>query len=164
MLINQHLLAPLLSCLLNVFSTISPGLWQQDFTHFALFPYILQTNHYIAKITWISIDCSVFLHVSGPDGHCLCSPCSLIEFFNKMKKWQDMANLAQDFRQSTDKLERNFTVSAVIFKKYVPIFKSIFKTPSEEPQRVHRSRKQRWDIKSCDFNRDFFGGPFLMPC
>lgn len=83
---------------------------------------------------------------------CLCCPCSLIEFFNKMKKWQDMANLAQDFRQSTDKLERNFTVSAVIFKKYVPIFRSIFKAPSEEPPRVHRSRKQRWDVTPCDLN------------
>ncbi|XP_003967379.1 retinoblastoma-like protein 2 [Takifugu rubripes] len=72
-----------------------------------------------------------------------CSEMSLIEFFNKMKKWQDMANLPQEFRQSTNKLERNFTVSAVIFKKYVPIFKSIFKAPSEEPPRVHRSRKQR---------------------
>ncbi|XP_074489405.1 retinoblastoma-like protein 2 isoform X1 [Sebastes fasciatus] len=72
-----------------------------------------------------------------------CSEMSLIEFFNKMKKWQDMANLPQDFRQSTDKLERNFTVSAVIFKKYVPIFRAIFKAPSEEPPRVHRSRKQR---------------------
>ncbi|XP_028971036.2 retinoblastoma-like protein 2 isoform X1 [Esox lucius] len=67
----------------------------------------------------------------------------LIEFFSKMKKWQDMANLSQDFRQSTEKLERNFTVSAVIFKKYVPIFKAIFKAPSDEPPRVHRSRKQR---------------------
>ncbi|GLD61781.1 retinoblastoma-like protein 2, partial [Lates japonicus] len=72
-----------------------------------------------------------------------CSEMSLIEFFNKMKKWQDMSNLPQDFRQSTEKLERNFTVSAVIFKKYVPIFKAIFKAPSEEPPRVHRSRKQR---------------------
>uniref|UniRef100_A0A8C6PP10 RB transcriptional corepressor like 2 n=1 Tax=Nothobranchius furzeri TaxID=105023 RepID=A0A8C6PP10_NOTFU len=73
-----------------------------------------------------------------------CSHISLIEFFSKMKKWQDMAKLPQDFCQSTDKLERNFTVSAVIFKKYVPIFRSIFKTPSEELLRVHRSRKQRW--------------------
>ncbi|XP_039893376.1 retinoblastoma-like protein 2 isoform X1 [Simochromis diagramma] len=72
-----------------------------------------------------------------------CSEMSLIEFFSKMKKWQDMADLPPDFRQSTDKLERNFIVSAVIFKKYVPIFKSIFRTPSEEPPRVHRSRKQR---------------------
>lgn len=72
-----------------------------------------------------------------------CSEMSLIEFFSKMKKWQDMAGLPQDFCQSTNKLERNFTVSAVLFKKYVPIFKTIFKTPSEEPPRVHRSRKQR---------------------
>ena len=68
---------------------------------------------------------------------------SLVEFFSKMKKWQDMASVPQDFRQSTEKLERNFTVSAVIFKKYVPIFRSIFKAPPEEPPRVHRSRKQR---------------------
>ncbi|KAF3706008.1 Retinoblastoma-like protein 2 130 kDa retinoblastoma-associated protein [Channa argus] len=72
-----------------------------------------------------------------------CSEMSLIEFFSKMKKWQDMANLPQDFCQSTEKLERHFTVSAVIFKKYVPMFKAIFKPPSEEPLRVHRSRKQR---------------------
>ncbi|KAM9376938.1 retinoblastoma-like protein 2 isoform 2-T2 [Pholidichthys leucotaenia] len=72
-----------------------------------------------------------------------CSKMSLIEFFSKMRKWQDMANLPQDFCQSTDRLERNFTVSAVIFKKYVPIFRSIFRAPSEEPPRVHRSRKQR---------------------
>ncbi|XP_040894043.1 retinoblastoma-like protein 2 isoform X2 [Toxotes jaculatrix] len=72
-----------------------------------------------------------------------CSEMSLIEFFNKLKKWQDMTSLPQVFRQNTEKLERNFTVSAVIFKKYVPIFKAIFKAPSEEPPRVHRSRKQR---------------------
>lgn len=72
-----------------------------------------------------------------------CSEQSLIEFFNKMKKWQDMANLPEEFRQSTEKLERNFTVSAVIYKKYVPIFKAIFKASSDDPPRVHRSRKQR---------------------
>ncbi|CAL8263339.1 unnamed protein product [Merluccius merluccius] len=72
-----------------------------------------------------------------------CSEQSLVEFFSKMKKWQDMAGVPQEFRQSTEKLERNFTVSAVIFKKYVPIFRSIFKAPPEEPPRVHRSRKQR---------------------
>uniref|UniRef100_A0A4W4EBX9 Retinoblastoma-like protein 2 n=1 Tax=Electrophorus electricus TaxID=8005 RepID=A0A4W4EBX9_ELEEL len=73
---------------------------------------------------------------------------SLIEFFSKMKKWQDMANLPKEFRQSTEKLERNFTVTSVIFKKYVPIFKDIFKTPSEEPPRAHRSRKQSSCIAS----------------
>ncbi|XP_039664013.1 retinoblastoma-like protein 2 [Perca fluviatilis] len=72
-----------------------------------------------------------------------CSEMSLIEFFNKMKKWQDMAELPAAFRHGTDRLERNFTVSAVIFKKYVPIFRAMFRPPSEEPPRAHRSRKQR---------------------
>uniref|UniRef100_A0A671QRE8 Retinoblastoma-like protein 2 n=1 Tax=Sinocyclocheilus anshuiensis TaxID=1608454 RepID=A0A671QRE8_9TELE len=68
---------------------------------------------------------------------------SLIEFFNKMKKWQDMANLPKEFQQSTEKLERNFTVTAVIFTKYVPLFKDIFKGPADELPRTHRGRKQR---------------------
>lgn len=68
---------------------------------------------------------------------------SLIEFFNKMKKWEDMANLPAEFRERTKKLERNFTVTAVLFKKYEPIFQKIFKNPQEEQPRQHRSRKQR---------------------
>jgi len=61
-----------------------------------------------------------------------------------MKKWQDMANLPIEFQQSTEKLERNFTVTSVIFKKYVPLFKDIFKAPTDELPRVHRGRKQRY--------------------
>uniref|UniRef100_UPI00398E8CBC retinoblastoma-like protein 2 isoform X2 n=1 Tax=Pristiophorus japonicus TaxID=55135 RepID=UPI00398E8CBC len=72
------------------------------------------------------------------------SELSLIEFFNKMQKWADMANLSQEFRERTEKLERNFTVSAVIFKKCEPIFRDLFKDPQEEqPPRHHRGRKQR---------------------
>ncbi|XP_058135994.1 retinoblastoma-like protein 2 isoform X1 [Dasypus novemcinctus] len=68
---------------------------------------------------------------------------SLIEFFNKMKKWEEMANLPSHFRERTERLERNFTVSAVIFKKYEPIFQDIFKYPQEEQPRQQRGRKQR---------------------
>uniref|UniRef100_A0A2K6JU72 RB transcriptional corepressor like 2 n=1 Tax=Rhinopithecus bieti TaxID=61621 RepID=A0A2K6JU72_RHIBE len=61
-----------------------------------------------------------------------CSEQSLIEFFNKMKKWEDMANLPPHFRERTERLERNFTVSA-----------DIFKYPQEEQPRQQRGRKQR---------------------
>ncbi|XP_053305762.1 retinoblastoma-like protein 2 [Spea bombifrons] len=70
------------------------------------------------------------------------SELSLIEFFNKMKKWEDMANLPEEFRQRTEKLERNFTVTAVLFQKYNPLFLEIFKNPQEEQPRQHRGRKQ----------------------
>ncbi|NXA10780.1 RBL2 protein, partial [Sapayoa aenigma] len=72
-----------------------------------------------------------------------CSEQSLIEFFNKMKKWEDMANLPSQFRERTERLERNFTVSAVIFKKYEPIFQDIFRYPQEDQPRQQRGRKQR---------------------
>ncbi|KAG8144120.1 hypothetical protein E2320_001237 [Naja naja] len=72
-----------------------------------------------------------------------CSGQSLIEFFNKMKKWEDMADLPSQFRERTTRLERNFTVSAVIFKKYEPIFQDIFKYPQDDQPRQPRGRKQR---------------------
>ncbi|XP_021776762.1 retinoblastoma-like protein 1 isoform X5 [Papio anubis] len=68
---------------------------------------------------------------------------SLIQFFSKMKKWMDMSNLPQEFRERIERLERNFEVSTVIFKKYEPIFLDIFQNPYEEPPKLPRSRKQR---------------------
>ena len=63
-----------------------------------------------------------------------------------MKKWSDMANLSQEFRDKVEKLERNFAVSTVIFKKFEPIFLDIFKSPAEEAPRQPRSRKQRYKL------------------
>ncbi|KFQ16507.1 Retinoblastoma-like 1, partial [Leptosomus discolor] len=68
---------------------------------------------------------------------------SLIQFFSKMKKWMDMSNLPQEFRERVERLERNFEVSTVIFKKFEPIFLGIFQNPYEETSKPQRSRKQR---------------------
>ncbi|NXP44080.1 RBL1 protein, partial [Heliornis fulica] len=68
---------------------------------------------------------------------------SLIQFFSKMKKWMDMSNLPQEFRERVERLERNFEVSTVIFKKFEPIFLNIFQNPYEETSKPQRSRKQR---------------------
>ncbi|XP_026860795.2 retinoblastoma-like protein 1 [Electrophorus electricus] len=71
------------------------------------------------------------------------SKLSLIEFFNKMKKWADMSNLSQDFRNRISHLERNFEVSTVIFRKFEPIFLDMFQNPQGEPPRQPRGRKHR---------------------
>ncbi|CAL1609517.1 unnamed protein product [Knipowitschia caucasica] len=72
------------------------------------------------------------------------SKLSLIQFFSKMKKWSDMSNLLQDFRLRMDRLERNFEVSTVIFRKFEPIFRDMFQNPlGGEPPRQPRSRKHR---------------------
>uniref|UniRef100_A0A3P9H6F5 Retinoblastoma-like protein 1 n=1 Tax=Oryzias latipes TaxID=8090 RepID=A0A3P9H6F5_ORYLA len=73
-----------------------------------------------------------------------CSKLSLIQFFSKMRKWADMSNLSQDFRLRMDRLERNFEVSTVIFRKFEPIFMDMFQNPQgSEPPRQPRSRKHR---------------------
>lgn len=68
---------------------------------------------------------------------------SLIQFFNKARKWADMSNLKKEMREKIDKLERNFAVSNVIFKKYQPIFVDLFNDPSKDPPKIPRSRKQK---------------------
>ncbi|KAI4800233.1 hypothetical protein KUCAC02_013414 [Chaenocephalus aceratus] len=69
---------------------------------------------------------------------------SLIQFFSKMRKWADMSSLSQDFRLRMDRLERNFEVSTVIFRKFEPIFMDMFQNPQGgEPPRQPRSRKHR---------------------
>ncbi|XP_028285453.1 retinoblastoma-like protein 1 [Parambassis ranga] len=72
------------------------------------------------------------------------SKLSLIQFFSKMTKWADMSNLSQDFRLRMERLERNFEVSTVIFRKFEPIFMDMFQNPQGgEPPRQPRSRKHR---------------------
>uniref|UniRef100_A0A8C9YBW7 Retinoblastoma-like 1 (p107) n=1 Tax=Sander lucioperca TaxID=283035 RepID=A0A8C9YBW7_SANLU len=67
---------------------------------------------------------------------------SLIQFFSKMRKWADMASLSQNFRLRMERLERNFEVSTVIFRKFEPIFMDMFQNPQGgEPPRQPRSRK-----------------------
>ncbi|KAK6174252.1 hypothetical protein SNE40_017565 [Patella caerulea] len=68
---------------------------------------------------------------------------SLIQFFNKMKKWSDMASLPEDFRNKVDRLERNFAVSTVIFKKFEPIYLDIFRNPASDSPRQPRGRNKR---------------------
>ncbi|XP_046842187.1 retinoblastoma-like protein 1 [Xenia sp. Carnegie-2017] len=69
---------------------------------------------------------------------------SLIQFFQKMKKWLDMTNSEDDFRKKIDRLNRNFAVVSVIFKKFDNIFFKIFKSRDAlDSMKTHRSRKQR---------------------
>jgi len=68
---------------------------------------------------------------------------SLVQFFNKARKWADMCNLKKELREKIDKLERNFAVSNVIFKKYQPIFVDLFRDPAQDPPKVARSRKSK---------------------
>jgi retinoblastoma-like protein 1 len=67
----------------------------------------------------------------------------LPNFFNKAKKWADMSNMKTEFRKKIDRLERNFSVSNVIYKKYKNIFKDLFKDPTDDPPKLNRSRKQK---------------------
>ncbi|EDV21648.1 uncharacterized protein TRIADDRAFT_59859 [Trichoplax adhaerens] len=69
---------------------------------------------------------------------------SLIEFFNKIDKWIDMACLDEDFRGQINVIERNFEVVSVIYKnKFEPIFQHLFQSNVNDsvPRRKLRHSK-----------------------
>lgn len=111
-----------------------------------------ETVHWLACALYVACRKSIIPTVGSGlmEGNCVSltrilrsAKLSLIQFFSKMKKWMDMSNLTQEFRERVERLERNFEVSTVIFKKFTPIFLDIFKNPFEEQPKFQRTRKQR---------------------
>ncbi|KAK3927281.1 Retinoblastoma-like protein 1 [Frankliniella fusca] len=119
--------------------------------------YLLEGNqlHWLACALYVSCRKSTTPTVGKPEevveGNCVSltrllrlSKLSLIDFFNKCKKWADMASLPAEFREKIESLERNFAVSREIFKKFQPIFRDLFQEPGPEPpQQSRTSRKQK---------------------
>ncbi|KAJ1524171.1 hypothetical protein ONE63_010698 [Megalurothrips usitatus] len=118
--------------------------------------YLLEGNqlHWLACALYVSCRKSTAPTVGRPselvEGNCVSltrllrlSKLSLIYFFNKCKKWADMASLPPDFRSKIEGLERNFAVSREIFKKFQPIFKDLFQEPGPELPQLPKSRKQK---------------------
>lgn len=69
--------------------------------------------------------------------------CSLIEFFKKIKKWQEMAKLAHDFQKKIETLERKFEVASIIFSKYNRVFQDLFLPLDEKPAAPNRRGGRR---------------------
>ncbi|XP_065641777.1 retinoblastoma-like protein 2 isoform X4 [Hydra vulgaris] len=51
---------------------------------------------------------------------------SLLQFFQKVRSFLEMVKYEIDINQKIDQLERNFSVSSIVFEKYLTIFKSIY--------------------------------------
>ena len=69
--------------------------------------------------------------------------CSLIEFFKKIKKWQEMTKLPPDFQKKIDTLERKFEVASIIFSKYHRVFHDLFLPVEEKPVTANRRGGRR---------------------
>lgn len=114
--------------------------------------YTLEGNmrHWIACALYVECrngNVPTVAHTSRIEGNCvsltrLLSICriSLLDFFTKMKKWADMANLNERMRQRIETIEKSFCVTAKIYEKYVQIFATVFKE--------HQSAAQRRSIKA----------------
>ncbi|XP_045537437.1 retinoblastoma-like protein 1 [Papilio machaon] len=79
---------------------------------------------------------------------------SLIQFFNKIKNWMEMALMSTDFKDRITRLEHKFAVSTVLFRKFLPIFQEIFSGLTSEPTKCNtKSKKQK--LQPCTTNALF---------
>ncbi|CAH2042268.1 unnamed protein product, partial [Iphiclides podalirius] len=79
---------------------------------------------------------------------------SLIQFFNKIKNWMEMALMSTDFKDRITRLEHKFAVSTVLFRKFQPIFQEIFSGLTNEPLKCNtKSKKQK--LQPCTTNALF---------
>lgn len=109
--------------------------------------YTLEGNnlHWIACALYVECrngNVPTVAQTSRIEGNCvsltrLLSTCniSLLDFFTKMKKWADMANLNERMRQRIETIEKSFCVTAKIYEKYVQIYVGVFKDPRGMAQR-----------------------------
>lgn len=67
---------------------------------------------------------------------------SLIDFFTKMRKCASLLCLSDEFKDHMDKLEKNFNVSMVLFRKFRPIFSDIFRMEAAESQKPAQKTKK----------------------
>lgn len=75
-----------------------------------------------------------------------CCKLSLVDFLSMMDKWLKMTEQGGDIRSKIAHLERNFNVSAVVFKKYKEIFPYVFKpinakSRDNQDKTLNRTRK-----------------------
>ncbi|CAH2089413.1 unnamed protein product [Euphydryas editha] len=79
---------------------------------------------------------------------------SLIQFFNKIKNWMEMAAMSTDFKDRITRLEHKFAVSTILFCNFQPIFQEIFSGLTNEPVKSNtKSKKQK--LQPCTTNALF---------
>lgn len=98
------------------------------------------------KTQWMA--CAIYATSNGVSLTQLLRLCklSLVDFLSMMDKWLKMAEQGNDIRSKIAHLERNFNVSAVVFKKYKEIFPDVFKPISakskdNQDKTLNRTRK-----------------------
>lgn len=56
----------------------------------------------------------------------------MIEFFEKISKWVAMLRGPKRLREHINRVESSLAITAVVYKKYLPIFRKMFAPPPAE--------------------------------
>ncbi|XP_041984405.1 retinoblastoma-like protein 1 isoform X2 [Aricia agestis] len=80
---------------------------------------------------------------------------SLIQFFNKIKNWMEMALMPSDFKDRITRLEHKFAVSTVLFRNFQPLFQEIFSGLTNEPVKPNNPKSKKHKLQPCSTNALF---------
>ncbi|XP_048483799.1 retinoblastoma-like protein 1 [Plutella xylostella] len=120
------------------------------------------TLHWMACALYVACRTSITPTVqsgTAVEGNCvsltkllrLCN-ISLIQFFNKIKNWMEMAAMSVDFRTRIERLERKFAVSTVLYRKFQPIFQEIFSGLTNDPIKPNARMSKKQKLQPCSTN------------
>ncbi|KAK6056696.1 Retinoblastoma-associated protein A domain protein, partial [Cooperia oncophora] len=65
---------------------------------------------------------------------------SVVEFFDKLKRWIEIATSSKKIADHAHKVESSLSVSFVIFKKFLPIFRSLFQLVASDSKQSFNSK------------------------
>uniref|UniRef100_A0A914X0W0 Retinoblastoma-like protein 1 n=1 Tax=Plectus sambesii TaxID=2011161 RepID=A0A914X0W0_9BILA len=65
---------------------------------------------------------------------------SVLEFFEKLSKWVEMVNGPRRLQEQVNRIQGSLAVSAVVFKKFLPIFRRVFAFAREPKRKEVRKR------------------------
>ena len=64
----------------------------------------------------------------------------MLEFFEKLSKWVEMVSGPRRLQEQVNRIQGSLAVSAVVFKKFLPIFRRVFAFAREPKRKEVRKR------------------------
>lgn len=72
--------------------------------------------------------------------------CSVLEFFEKLSKWVEMVGSPRRLQEQVSRIQSCLAVSAVVYKKFLPIFRKLFAAPGAQDEEKKKKCKKVFEL------------------
>uniref|UniRef100_A0A0N5AMP1 Retinoblastoma-like protein 1 n=1 Tax=Syphacia muris TaxID=451379 RepID=A0A0N5AMP1_9BILA len=71
---------------------------------------------------------------------------SVLEFFEKLAKWVEMIGSPRRLQDQVSRIQCSLALSAVVYKKFLPIFRKLFAAPESDADQMRKDCKKIFDL------------------